>query len=231
MSHCHKHSKDFESSNMKTFSFIGQDVVQTFIVPPKIEVIRIKLWGGGGAGGSPDNITTISAGGGGAGGYAEVSVRVKPGESYIVVVGGGGSSALGLPGTAGTDTSVVGNTKLFVATGGAGGQVSSATQAAGGVGGIGFISGEISGFVSQGGTGASQLFGSVSGDGGDATAGGSGGLGVTIPSNMSEAGKLPGGGGGGGSLGFSITGPFLGSPGANGLVNVYYDSPCELKSL
>lgn len=231
MSHCHKHLKDFESTNMKTFLFISQGFMQTFIVPPKVEVIRVKLWGGGGGGASPSVTSDVIASGGGAGGYVEASLRVKPGETYIVVIGSGGEAAFGLDGKTGGDTSITGHGKLFVAAGGKGGRLfTPAYVGIGGEGGLGYMSGEISGFTSQGGSGSNSTYAEVPGDGGNATAGGSGGRGFTA-SETSEAGKLPGGGGGGGSIGLLLAGPFLGSPGANGMAIIYYDSPCELKSI
>ena len=158
---------------MRTFFFSSTGAIQTITIPENVFVIRVKLWGAGGGGGSANAVTSVSSGGGGAGGYLETAAYVIPGEIYAIVVGGGGSGGTsGLSGNSGGDTTFTGIGKIFIANGGAGGQVGTTPQAAGGIGGTASILGGIGGYTSQGQSGQAQFFGGLSGDGGDATAGG-----------------------------------------------------------
>ena len=106
--------------NLAVFQPTTQGV---WTVPSGIGVIRLRIWGGGGAGGNGFG----SAGGGGAGGgYSEGYAAVTAGQSFTVTVGNGGSGANGN----GTSSSF-GN--LAAAQGGAAGV--SGTANAGGAGG------------------------------------------------------------------------------------------------
>ena len=59
-------------------------------VPSGVSALRLRMWGGGGAGGNGFG----GAGGGGAGGgYSEGYVGVTPGQSFTVTVGNGGAGA------------------------------------------------------------------------------------------------------------------------------------------
>ncbi|WP_405704348.1 hypothetical protein [Streptomyces sp. NBC_00069] len=95
----------------------------TFVPPPGVTSVFIQAWGAGG-------------GGGGGGGLAWCSIPVKPGKSYVVLVGdggtggtggagatGGGPGAAGNPGTAGSATTLAspGGDILVTAGGGGGG--------------------------------------------------------------------------------------------------------------
>ncbi len=59
----------------------------TWIVPSGVSLIRVKMWGGGGAGG---NGFGGAGGGGSGGGYSEGYYAVVPGQAFSVVVGNGG---------------------------------------------------------------------------------------------------------------------------------------------
>ena len=47
----------------RTFLYTGAD--QTFVVPPGVTMVNVKLWGAGGGGGIADRAAADSSGGGG----------------------------------------------------------------------------------------------------------------------------------------------------------------------
>jgi hypothetical protein len=117
----------------------------TWTVPNGVAVIKLRIWGGGGAGGAGFG----GAGGGGAGGgYSEGLYTVSPGQNFAVSVGNGGAGA----GTAGGTSSFA---SLASAAGGAGG----ADGVPGGVGAGGASggSGVGSGFAVAGQPGAAGV--------------------------------------------------------------------------
>ena len=66
----------------------------TWIAPTGVTWIKLRLLGGGGAGGSVTG-TYQSCGGGGAGGYVEGYTQVVPGNSYTYAIGAGGANGNG----------------------------------------------------------------------------------------------------------------------------------------
>lgn len=100
------------ASDVYAFSSTG-----VFIPPAGLDVIHLRIWGGGGAGGGGNY--GVGAGGQ-AGGYLECSVPVVPGTSYTVTVGAGGTNGTGAGG-AGGQSSFIGGGLNFYANGGAGG--------------------------------------------------------------------------------------------------------------
>jgi hypothetical protein len=190
------------TQNLAVFSPTNQG---NWVVPMGVSKIKLRVWGGGGAGGAGFG----GAGGGGAGGgYIEGFFAVPAGESYFVAVGNGGVGS----GTSG-GTSSFGS--VASATGGQAG-----ANGASGVGGGGGTSGGIGNGAGwqasgQGGAGAFAAGSTwVSGRGGSAF-GGAGAepvLGVSTADLNGYASTLPGGGGGG------AVGSGLGGQGGAGLV-------------
>jgi len=162
-----------------------------WVVPAGVTNVKLRLWGGGGAGGAGFS----GAGGGGAGGgYAEGFCAVTPGQAIFVTVGNGGVGA----GTNG------GNSSFGSMMAAAGGQAGASGAA--GVGGIGGTVGGVGSggeFDAEGQTGGSAFqAGSiwVSGRGG-AAFGGAGAESIVASATINSDGHsaaLPGGGGAGG---------------------------------
>ncbi len=176
-------------------------------VPSGVSVLRLRIWGGGGAGGNGFG----GAGGGGAGGgYCEGYVGVTAGQSFTVTVGNGGAGA-------GSNGGASSFGSLASAAGGAAG--ASGTPNSAGLGATVGGSGSGLGLAIPGGAGGDALsLGSnwLSGPGGGAFAS-SGGLHVSGPSSASLTGRNgsgPGCGAGGG------IGSGIGGQGGPGLVLV-----------
>ena len=192
----------------RNMAFFGPGGSQWWVAPPGVTVVKLRLWGGGGAGGAGNG----GAGGGGAGGGAlEGFVSVTPGTSYPVTVGAGGTN--GGPG----GTSSFGT--IASVTGGGAGSPGSAGGAGNGAGygAVGLAYGPGTGTV--GGVGQNALATSgiwISGAGGAArvAAGAPSAMAASGGSAAGTAGVLAGSGGSGG-LG---TGP--GGNGADGIVIV-----------
>jgi hypothetical protein len=174
-------------------------------VPAGVSKVKLRIWGGGGAGGAGFG----GAGGGGAGGgYVEGFYSVPPGESIFVTVGNGGVGS-GTPG----GTSSFGS--VASATGGQAG--ANGASGVGGAGGTTGGSGNGAGCqtTGQGGAPAFATGGTwVSGRGGGAFSGAGaepviGSSGTALDGNTAT---LPGGGGGG------AVGSGLGGQGGAGLV-------------
>ncbi len=173
----------------------------TWMVPAGVSLLKLRLWGGGGAGGSGFE----GAGGGGAGGgYSEGFYAVSPGQSFVVSVGNGGAGSNG-------GNSSFGN--LASATGGQAG--ANGGSGAGGVGGSAAGSGSGSGLCITGSAGGAA-FGAggawLSGAGGGAF-GSAGGTAATGPSSGSIAGVNGVAPGAGGSGGIGIGSGGQGGPG------------------
>jgi hypothetical protein len=178
-----------------------------WIAPAGVAAVKLRIWGGGGAGGSGFG----GAGGGGAGGgYCEGYYPVTAGQSFTVTVGNGGAGT----GSAG-GTSSFGS--LASATGGQAG--GSGTANAGGSGASVAGSGYGTGLSRAGGGGGNAFEGLsawLSGAGGGAYCG-AGAVGVVGAASGSVAGGAGGGPGGGGSGG---VGGGAGGQGGAGLVLV-----------
>ena len=102
----------------------------SWVCPPGLQEVRVECWGGGGGGGGSGTsnnsaAATPATGGGGGGGAIRVCgrIRVSPGTTYTLTIGGGGASgAVGSSGGDGGDTIFAnGGTSLVVATGAQGG--------------------------------------------------------------------------------------------------------------
>lgn len=215
----------------------------TFTVPACVTSVQVQSWGGGGGGGgSVSNPANNSGGGGGGGAYMLVaSVPVVPGNTYNVVVGMGGTAAVGVSGGNGGASSFNGTA---VANGGAGGMCYnnffSAGNGAGGAGGTGGTYNGGNGHSGDhpdcgGGGGGGAGSGGNGGPGGwivDCT-GGVGGIGTNAGGVGGDGGTtdgLPGvapGGGGGGSNTQNLLGGTSrsGGPGGNGQVIITYVDP------
>lgn len=180
---------------------------QNWSVPANVNLVRVRLWGAGGAGG----VGGGGAGGGGAGGgYSEGYYAAEPGQAISVTVGAGG-----LQGVASGGGGSTGFGTLASATGGGAGAGGSPTT--GGVAssspgtgaGVGLL---VSGIGGQNGL----LFaggGYIGGMGGSAFCGGAafGPAGDSTSNLGGAAGCFPGGGGSGG------IGTGAGGRGASGL--------------
>lgn len=191
--------------------FPDSDSVSTYTVPNHCSLVHVTAWGGGGGGAMEP---------GGGGGFAEAQLRVAPGDSLTVLVGGSGESwavggaprntggafggQAGFAGASSGGLSAVkqANTWLLVAGGGGGAGTS------GGGGGGGGPSGQDGGPEStlhgrggtpeSGGEGGSSLHGARDGDSGKGTTGGKGG--GNPNANQGDASSGVGGGGGGGGF-------------------------------
>lgn len=188
--------------NLAVFSPTSQG---NWTVPAGVSKVKLRIWGGGGAGGAGFG----GAGGGGAGGgYAEGFYSVPAGESYFVTVGNGGVGS-GTPG----GTSSFGS--VASATGGqAGADGASGTGGAGGTTG-GSGNGTGCQTVGQGGApafAAGSLWVGGRGGGAFSGAGAEFVVGASSATLDGHAATLPGGGGGGG------VGSGLGGQGGPGLV-------------
>lgn len=191
----------------QTFSFTGRK--QMFAVPTGVTRVKVTASGASGAG---------FYSGGGSGGLITAVVRVTPGESLAVFVGGegtyyggggyngGGSSGTGINGIDGGGASDVrqGGSKLedrVVVAGGGAGQGCCAYSDGGAGGGR-------TGATGSGGSGSGSAGGGGGGFGGDQKTGGSGGAGAQ--------GSYPGSRGGRGTFGDGGHGGEGGSGGSEG---------------
>ncbi len=176
-------------------------------VPAGITAVKVRLWGGGGAGGSGFG----GAGGGGAGGgYSEGYYIVSPGQAIQVVVGTGG---------AGTGSGAAGGGSAFGVLGTAGGGSAGASGSSGGAGAGGVSGGNAagSGLSLSGGAGGDAMviggtFVSGAGGGSHGSAGGAPVSGSGLSNGRNGVG--PGSGASGG------TGTGVGGQGGPGLVLV-----------
>ena len=176
----------------------------SWIVPAGVSNVRVRIWGGGGAGGPGFG----GAGGGGAGGgYAESFCNVTPGQGIVVTIGNGGVGA----GTNGGNSSFgdwVAATGGLAGSGGGNG-IGGSGGASGGVG-----SGPCFNCGGQAGGAALQAGSDWSSGRGGAAYGGAGAEAVVSAATVNADGHaalLPGCGGAGG-VGGGLGGQ--GGPGA-----------------
>ena len=190
-----------------------------------INTISFGLFGGGSSSGTPPD---YGGGGGGGGGavFQQSGIQVTPGDKYAIMVGKGGSGAQagsGSAGASGGDSSVEGNSGLFIAYGGGGGGgVNAPPISIGGSGGGGAAASNVTAQPGapggaqggNGGAGQGTNFGGggggASGNGTDGTpyGNGSGGPGVTVQGVDGQGNPVTvevGGGGAGGYHGTPTT--------------------------
>jgi PKD repeat protein len=218
------------TSNSVTFTSSNP----AWAVPCGVTSITVECWGGGGAGGSATGFRAHAGGGAGGAYVKKVNISVIPGSTHPLVVGG--------VATASSNAVVNGNPSSFdvnvvVASGGAGGLVSSGATSNGGLGSTTGCIGDAGSIFAggNGGNGTSNYSGGggggagSSGAGNNATAqtaggtrteyGGSGGNGVNV-NDTRNAGSTYGGGGSGGFAGGNPD--RAGGNGAAGFVRITY---------
>ncbi|MEU6253152.1 hypothetical protein [Streptomyces sp. NPDC047043] len=185
----------FESCRL----FDSTKAVQEFTVPGGVTELDVRAWGQGGGGNSMAT--------GGAGAFAAGTVKVTPGETLTLKVGGavggfeygdarGGAAGGGFaePGGNSTGVRTGSGEAVLIAAGGGGAGDSAGTAhagAGGGENGQDASEGDLGGKGAKGGTGGAG--GSGAAAGADHSAGGAGGAGVK--------GRWGGGGGGAGYAG------------------------------
>ena len=174
-------------------------------VPAGVSAVKVRVWGGGGAGGAG----FAGAGGGGAGGgYCEGFYGVSPGQVFPVAVGNGGSGSGSNGGSSSFGSLTLATGGQAGANGGGDGGGAGATN-----GGIGTGSG-IGVAGSPGGTAFNAGSAWLSGVGGGAF-GGAGGQSVSGTLSAGISATAPGAGGSGG-----IGSTSVGGNGGPGLVVV-----------
>lgn len=108
----------FGSGSIQVFSSSG-----TFIVPPGVTRIRVRVWGAGGSGGiAVASARNKAASGGGGGGHCIKVIDTTPGTSYTVTVGAGGAAVSGTSVQAGNAGGTSSFGSVCSATGGGAGQ-------------------------------------------------------------------------------------------------------------
>lgn len=220
------------SSSVSSSIYSYSGLTASFTVPAGVTSVTAKLWAGGGGGG------IYGAANGGAGGFTSGTFYVTAGQTYHVIVGGGGLVGVpyvsgGLGGFGGGGVGTLGD----AAGGGGGGysgifltsvaQSNAVLIAGGGGGGTGYIAGGGGGgstggdgLTAGGGKGGSQVVGGAAGNGstsppyaGQALQGGQG-------TGARLSGADDGGGGGGGYFGGGGgTSDATGGGGGSGYVN------------
>ena len=217
-------------------------------IPIGIHSVTIRVWGGGGAGGSAsnDSIAYQSRGGGGAGGsFAGVTKKVTAGQVLSYTLGAGGHAApsgfanfsVDAVQNGGSSNVSLDSEVIAKAVGGPGGQ-NIAGAFASGSGGIAPQMGNIGDIVFYGGKGATANSAGTGGGGGSAGSKGKGGDaisggnsygiagadggangGVGINStNVGNAGNVPGAGGSGAAVRASSNNSMKGGNGSNGKI-------------
>jgi hypothetical protein len=219
-----------DPAGAETFSFVGEGIDQTYVVPDGVTSLQVELLGAeGGDGGTCGRETSACGNGGraGLGALVVAALPVTPGQTLTVRVGAQGlaggissSSNIGGPGGFGGGASMIsdGTTRLAVAGGGGGG------------GGGGFQPVFQSPAVAGGRGGGSDADGFTSADGGcnggggymspNPTIGGAGGVAGDCQMQGSASGTAgqPGSAdaGGAGGTGGSIAGYQGGAGGGGG---------------
>jgi hypothetical protein len=189
----------------------------SWVVPPCVTSITVRVWGGGGAGGGARS-TDRNGGGGGGGAYCTKVETVTPGETITITVGAGGVGVSANTGGAGGFSQVLHATGSVVfcrAAGGAGGQMGANSTSAGAGGAGGAIVNNIpAGTGFRGGNGGASdpntALDRSGGGGGGAGSGSNGGDGAIITAGIAGS---PGGGAGGNGIGTSSSAGANGSPG------------------
>lgn len=230
-------------------------------IPIGVDSVSIKIWGGGGAGGSAsnDSIALQSRGGGGAGGsFAGVKKKVTAGQVLSYTLGAGGLAAPS--GFANYSVDAVQNGGLSkvsldsemiaFAVGGPGGQ-NIAGAFTSGSGGISPQTGNIGDIVFYGGKGATGNSTGTGGGGGSAGAKGKGGDAITgsnsygiagvdggaeggkgiNSTNVGNAGKVPGAGGSGAAVRASANTSLKGGSGGNGKIIFSFSLATDLTTI
>jgi hypothetical protein len=227
--------KDGEYYAVHAYTTVGG---APFTPPPGVTSVIVEAWAGGGGGGGRSNSGSGGAGGGGGGAYAQDTVSVTNGQIYSVNVGAGGAGGPdgNNPGSAGGDSSFVGQSTVLAkggagGDGGAGGAGGAGGTAAASIGSIKYSGGNGAAGTSSasggggGGAGDSNpggnAVGTTGGDGG--IAGGGNGANGRTSSGDGYSGSAPGGGGSGAQRNW--WGPYAGGDGASGEVTVRY--PCK----
>ncbi|MFO7744304.1 MAG: hypothetical protein R6V36_02845, partial [Psychroflexus sp.] len=229
----------FSQTTVETFNTPGTG---TFTVPPGVNEITVETWGGGGRGGSGNQINNPGGfnpnfgtyGGGGGGAYSRQTINVFSGQviNYTVGAGSTGTSAGGTSRASSLNTvfvrAVGGNSVSNNSTAGATGG-----QAGSGIGSVRFSGGNgVATAILPGGggssAGSSQNGSNASGTNGGAAPlnGGDGGTATNSPATPSSqlSGDQPGGGGAGSVYfndGITVVGG-IGGPGGNGSVILSY---------
>ena len=192
--------------NAQTYTTPG---TYTWVVPPCVTTITVKVWGGGGGGGGTSSRQSntgdeacTEGGGGGGGGFSMRTYSVTPGETYTIVVGAGGNGGVG-----------ANNTAVAGATGGTSTFTGPATVPFGSLTGFGGIGG-------GGATANNNNSGSHIGANGAGGTGGTGANGTTIftggngsaGSHSAGCADISGAGGGGaGTTGNGANGQYIGA--------------------
>lgn len=183
----------------------------TLVVPSPVTSVRVKAWGGAGAGGNLNNVNNTYGGGGG---FAQADVSVTTGDTLAIKVGGGGTMVRS---SGGGGANGGGSGFTFTSSHGAGGggglsgvfssntfaQVNALVIGAGGGGGAGAAGSNGGGGGGlTGNDGASPTAG-INGLGGTQVAGGVGNLSGSAlqGGNGTASGICIRGGGGGGYFG------------------------------
>ena len=193
-------------TNAQTYTTPG---TYTWVVPPCVTTITVKVWGGGGGGGGTSSRQSntgdeacTEGGGGGGGGFSMRTYSVTPGETYTIVVGAGGGGGVG-----------ANNTAVAGATGGTSTFTGPATVPFGSLTGFGGIGG-------GGATANNNNSGSHIGANGAGGTGGTGANGTTIftggngsaGSHSAGCSDISGAGGGGaGTTGNGSNGQYIGA--------------------
>jgi len=178
----------------------------SFVVPENCNTLVIKAWGGGGGGGDGSGGGNGTPGAnGGAGGYAESTLSVTSGDSFNIVIGGGGQ-----PGECGSSQGGVGKYG-----GGDGSNDEDVPGFPGEGSGVGGSGGTPSG--TQGSAGGPGAYGGGGGGVGDGRDGGGGGGATVVEDSSGTDVVIAGGGGaGGGSDNSTLGGIGGGGCGGNG---------------
>ncbi len=183
----------------------------TFVVPANTSILRVTVFGGGGAAGTHPSLP--GGGGGSSGQSVGFLPGLLPGQPIAITIGGGGQPAPGGGGGGNGGTSAFG--PYMAATGGQGG--------AGGTGGAGTFTGGAGGFGLGGAVNSAGSWGfdaiPIAGKGGDG-GGPGGGRGTSNGAAGLGGGSPGGGGGGGGSTAPSGGVAGVGGAGASGLILV-----------
>lgn len=218
----------------------------SIVIPEGMDSVTVKVWGGGGAGGSAsnDSIANQSRGGGGAGGsFAGVRKKVVAGQVLNFTLGEGGKAApagfanysVNAVQNGGLSQVALNSEVIALAVGGAGGQ-NIAGAFASGAGGTAPQNGNVGDVVFYGGNGGSGNSNGTGGGGGSAgvlgkggnggapfagiagiSGGAEGGTGINS-TNVGNPGKVPGAGGSGAAVRASANSSRNGGEGGNGKI-------------
>jgi len=228
-------------------------------IPNGVDSVSIKVWAGGGAGGSAsnDSIALQSRGGGGAGGsFATVSKKVTAGQVLSYTLGAGGKAALtGFENMSVDAIQNGGSTKvsldsemIALALGGPGGK-NIAGAFSSGAGGVAPQTGNVGNSVFYGGNGGNATSAGAGGGGGSAGSLGNGGNGsspaaglagagggavggtIANTTNPGNPGAAPGAGGSGANVRAAKNTSLKGGNGANGKIILSFSHVTGLSTI